>query len=552
LRIIPLGGVGEIGKNMTVVEYDGRLIVVDCGLSFPGADLVGVDLVLPDFSYLKDRADDIEAIVLTHGHEDHIGALPWVIRELGETTVPAVVGGELTIAMAKSKLDEHRLRQTNLQTLTPGKSIEYGPFGIETIHLTHSIPDARAVVISCDLGRVLFTGDYKFDQTPIGGDKPDFARLAQLGSEGVLLMCADSTYADRPGWSASEALVGPSLHDVFRRCEGRIIVTCFASNIHRVDQVLRAAADLGRKVALVGRSMRKNVSIGRSLGYVEFPDDVVIQPRALDDFPDERVVIMSTGSQGEAFSALRRMAHGAHAQIELRAGDTVVFSATPIPGNEGAVNETINRLYHIGCNVITSRDAPIHVSGHGHAEELKLMINLVRPQYIMPVHGTFRLMRLHGEMAVATGMDPAAVFAENANGLPLEIDEQGAYYGNKEHAGVVFVDGLDVGDVHDIALRDRRGLSEDGIIMAMIAVSGQDGALAAEPEVLFRGVPFLDSQPDLMMEVTEVIRAALKAADYGSLVETGALSSELHEQLSELLYRSLKRRPMIVPVVVEV
>ena len=549
---MPLGGVGEIGKNMTVLEYDGRIIVVDCGLSFPGPDLVGVDLVLPDFAYLKDRGDDIEAIVLTHGHEDHVGALPWVIREIGETTVPVILGGKLTIAMVRSKLDEHRLRDTNLEVLEPGESVECGPFRIEMIHVTHSIPDAGAVVISCDLGRVVFTGDYKFDQTPIDGGKPDFARLAELGDEGVLLMCADSTYADRPGWSSSEALVGPSLHDVFRRCEGRIIVTCFASNIYRVNQVLRVSAELGRKVALVGRSMRKNVNIGRSLGYVDFPAGVVVEPREIDDFPDERVVIVSTGSQGEALSALRRMAHRAHRQIELREGDTVVFSATPIPGNEGAVNETINRLYHIGCEVVTGRDAPIHVSGHGHAEELKLMINLVRPQYLMPVHGTYRLMQLHGDMAVATGMDPEAVFAENANGLPLEIDENGARYGEQEHAGVVFVDGLDVGDVDDIALRDRRGLSEDGIIMAMIAVSGQDGALAAEPEVLFRGVPFLDSQPDLMTEVIQVIRDAFKGADYRSIVETGTLSAELHEQLSELLYRTLKRRPMIVPVVVEV
>ncbi len=361
---------------MTVVEYDGRIMVVDVGLRFPTAEMMGIDLVLPDFAYLRERADDIEAIVVTHGHEDHLGALPWVLRELGEDKVPVVYGGKLTMAMARSKLDEHRLKETPLEAVEPGELIEAGPFSIEMVHMTHSIPDSNAVAITTDLGTILVTGDYKFDQTPVDGQPADMTRLAEFGREGLLLLCGDSTNADRSGTSPSESGVGPHLEDVFARCEGRIVVTSFASNIHRVQQVVDAAASLGRKVVLVGRSMRKNVNIGRTLGHIEVPEGQLVQPKEVDDWPDHKLVIISTGSQGEPLSALRRMAHRDHPQVELHDGDTIVFSATPIPGNERAVNETIDRLYHIGCDVITTADAPVHASGHGYASELQLMLNL--------------------------------------------------------------------------------------------------------------------------------------------------------------------------------
>ena len=408
LRVLPLGGLGEIGKNMTVVEYDGRIVVVDTGLRFPTTDMLGIDLVLPDFGYLRDRADDIEAIVITHGHEDHLGALPWVLRELGVS--PPVYGGRLTVAMARSKLDEHKLRDAPLEDLRPGEQLELGPFELELVHMTHSIPDSCAVALKCELGTVVLTGDYKFDQTPVDGMPADVSRLAELGRDGVLLLCGDSTNADRPGFSPSERDVGPHLQEVFARAEGRIIVTSFASNIHRVQQVIDAAAALGRKVSLVGRSMRKNVNIGRSLGHIEFPEGTLIPPQEVEDWPDEKVVVISTGSQGEPLSALRRMAHNDHRMIKLHRGDTVVFSATPIPGNERAVNETVDRLFHIGCEVITPREAPIHASGHGYAEELKLMLNLLKPRYVMPVHGDYKRIRLHAELADAVGIDPEDVF----------------------------------------------------------------------------------------------------------------------------------------------
>src|SRR5690349_12841790 len=476
---------------MMVVEYGDRIVVVDCGLRFPTSDMLGIDLVLPDFSYLRERVEDIEAMVITHGHEDHLGALPWVLRELGQEAVPVVYGGQLTVAMARSKLDEHKLREVNLEVLPIGDRVQAGPFELERIHLTHSIPDAGGVALTCPLGTVLFTGDYKFDQTPVGGAPADMARLAEMGRERLLLLCGDSTNADRAGVSDSESVVGPNLERVFHHCQGRIIVTCFASNIHRVQQVVHAAALEGRKVALVGRSMRKNVNIGRSLGHIDVPEGMLVQPREIDQFPDEKLVIVSTGSQGEPLSALRRMAFRDHPQIELKRGDTVVFSATPIPGNERAVNETIDRLYHIGCDVVTARDAPIHASGHGYAEELKMMLNPTRPRYFMPVHGDFKRMLLHGQLAEAVGVPPESIFRLE-NGTPLEIDEQGARLGAKVTSGMIFVDGVDIGDVSDVALRDRRMLSADGIFIIVATISEEDGSSVVPPEVIARGVPFLE------------------------------------------------------------
>jgi ribonuclease J len=551
LRVLPLGGLGEIGKNMTVVEYDGRIVVVDTGLRFPTTDMLGIDLVLPDFTYLRERAKDIEAIVITHGHEDHLGALPWVLRELGAVHSPTVFGGPLTVAMARSKLDEHNLREVELEDIPTGEQISLGPFELELIHMTHSIPDSCAVALTTELGTVLLTGDYKFDQTPVDGPPADVARLAELGSEGVLLLCGDSTNADRPGFSPSERGVGPHLEEVFARAEGRIIVTSFASNIHRVQQVVDAAAALGRKVALVGRSMRKNVNIGRSLGHIDVPEGMMIQPHEVEDWPDHKIVAISTGSQGEPLSALRRMAYNDHRQITLRSGDTVVFSATPIPGNERAVNETIDRLYHIGCNVITPRDAPIHASGHGFEEELKLMLNLVRPRYVMPIHGDHKRIHLHAELADAVGIDPEAVF-KLENGLPLDFDANGARVGEPEQAGMIFVDGVDIGDPADVALRDRRMLSADGIFIVVATVSEQTGESVVPPEVIFRGVPFIEQADELMSDIREEVERSLASAARQGIREIDLLQQELHDDLAKFVYDRLRRRPMVLPVVVEV
>jgi ribonuclease J len=549
LRVLPLGGLGEIGKNMTVVEYDGRIVVVDTGLRFPTTDMLGIDLVLPDFAYLRERAQDIEAIVITHGHEDHLGALPWVLRELGPS-IP-VYGGPLTIAMARSKLDEHNLREVRLDDLATGEQLALGPFALELIHMTHSIPDSCAVALTTELGTVLLTGDYKFDQTPVDGPPADVSRLAELGSDGVLLLCGDSTNADRPGFSPSEREVGPHLEEVFARAEGRIIVTSFASNIHRVQQVVDAAGELGRKVALVGRSMRKNVNIGRSLGHIEVPEGMMIQPQEVEDWPNHKVVVISTGSQGEPLSALRRMAYNDHRQITLRSGDTVVFSATPIPGNERAVSETVDRLYHIGCTVITPREAPIHASGHGFVEELKLMLNLVRPRYVMPMHGDHKRIHLHAQLADAVGIDPAAVF-RGENGLPLELDGTRARFGEPERAGMIFVDGVDIGDPADVALRDRRMLSADGIFIVVATVSEQTGESVTPPEVIFRGVPFTDQADGLVSEIRREVERSIARAAADGVREIDLLQQELHDDLAEFVYERLRRRPMVLPVVVEV
>jgi ribonuclease J len=549
LRVLPLGGLGEIGKNMTVVEYDGSIVVVDTGLRFPTAEQVGIDLVLPDFSYLRERADDIEGIVITHGHEDHLGALPWILRELG-TDIP-VFGGPLTMAMARSKLDEHRLRDTDLTDVKAGETLELGPFDIELIHLTHSIPDMMAVAITTDIGTMLVTGDYKFDQTPVDGKPADVSRLAELGREGLLLLCADSTNADRPGFSPSESIAGPNLEALFGRAQGRIIVTCFASNIHRVQQVVDAATIHGRKVVLVGRSMRKNINIGRMLGHIEVPDGTFVQPREASDYPDHKLVIISTGSQGEPLSALRRMAHRDHPQVELHEGDLVVFAATPIPGNERAVNETIDRLYHIGCDVITARDAPIHASGHGYQEEIKLMLNLTRPKYVMPFHGDHKRIHLHGELAEAVGVPPENIF-KGENGLPLEIDASGARFGKRERAGMIYVDGVDIGDPTDVALRDRRMLSADGIFVVVATISEQDGSSVADPEIIFRGVPYPEDAEELLDDIRATVNSSLGRAASEEIREIDLLQQTLHDDLAAFVYDRLRRRPMVLPVVVEV
>ena len=549
IRILPLGGLGEIGKNMTVVERDGRIVIVDTGLMFPTAEMLGIDLVLPDFSYLRGRADDIDAIVLTHGHEDHVGALPYVLREIGMP--PAIYGGPLTIGLVRSKLEEHKIRDAPLEVIDPGERVQAGPFELEMIHMAHSIPDARAVALHTDLGAILITGDYRFDQTPVDGRPADIARLAELGSEGVLCLCGDSTNADRPGVVPSEATVGPALLNEFAKCDGRIIVTCFASNVHRVQQVIDAAVKLERHVALVGRSMRKNFNIARNLGIAHAPDGLLISPKEIEDYPDHKVIAISTGSQGEPLSALRRMAFNDHRDVELHSGDTVIFSATPIPGNERSVNETIDRIYEIGARVVTPADAPIHVSGHGSREELKLMLNLTRPRHVFPFHGDHKRIRLHSELAEAVGIDPDRIH-RGRNGLPLELDGDSAKFGEGLDSGMIFVDGVDIGDPDDVALRDRRMLSADGIFIVVATISAQDGTSVAPPEIIFRGVPFMEEADHVVDELREVVEKSLETLADEGVTEPVVLQQDLHDDIASFVYERLRRRPMVLPVVVEV
>ena len=536
---------------MTVVEAEGRLVVVDTGLMFPTAEMLGIDLVLPDFSSLRDRADDIEAIVLTHGHEDHVGALPYVLREIGMP--PVIYGGLLTISMVRSKLDEHKMREAPLEELPAGKKVTVGPFELELIHMSHSIPDARAVALTTGAGTVLITGDYKFDQTPVDGIPADVSRLAELGREGILCLCGDSTNADRPGVAPSESSVGPALLDVFSKCEGRIIVTSFASNVHRVQQAIDAAAALDRRVALVGRSMRKNFNIASSLEMASAPSGLFIKPKEVEDFPDEKVVVISTGSQGEPLSALRRMAHRDHPDVELHSGDTVIFSATPIPGNERAVNETIDRIFQIGAQVVTAADAPIHASGHGWQEELKLMLNLTKPQNVIPFHGDHKRLRLHADLAASVGIDRERLFI-GKNGLPLELSDGKARFGDDIHASMIFVDGVAVGDPDEFALRDRRKLSDDGVFIVVATISANDGSQVADPEVMFRGVPFGDDgEPDgLVEELRGVITDTLADAAEDDVTEITLLQQDLHDDIAEFVWEKLRRRPLVLPVVVEV
>jgi ribonuclease J len=549
LRVLPLGGLGEIGKNMMVVEYEGRVVVVDTGLMFPTPEMLGIDLVLPDFSYLRERAEDIEAIVLTHGHEDHVGALPYVLREIGMP--PVIYGGLLTVGMVRSKLDEHKLKDAPLEELPAGEKVRLGPFELELVHLSHSIPDMRGVILGTELGRVLMTGDYKFDQTPVDGRPADISRLAELGREGLLLLCGDSTNADRPGTAPSESSVGPALLDTFAACEGRVIVTSFASNIHRVQQVIDAAVTLDRRVALVGRSMRKNFNIASNLGIAEAPPGLFIQPREIEDFPDEKVVVISTGSQGEPLSALRRMANNDHRDVELHSGDTVVFSATPVPGNERAVNETIDRIYEIGATVVTAKEAPIHASGHGWQEELKLMLNLTKPRYVMPIHGDHQRLRLHAGLAHSVGIAPENVF-QGRNGLPLEIDGDGAGFGEEIHAGVIYVDGVNIGEPDDVALRDRHEISADGIFIVVATISAEDGGVVADPEVIVRGVALPEGEEALVEELKDVVEDALEGAAEAGTRELHLIQEDLHDSIAKLVYERLRSRPMVLPVVVEV
>ena len=547
-RIIPLGGLGEVGKNMTVYEADGSIVVVDAGLAFPRDEHLGVDLVLPDFSYLKDREEMVRAVILTHGHEDHVGSLPYLMREV---KVPLVIGTRLTLALVKSKLDEHGLgHAAELRELMPGdEPQQVGPFRIEMVRMAHSIPDSAAVVLETPGGRCLHTGDYKLDHTPIDGQRTDVGRLAELGTAGVDLLLGDSTNAERPGVTQSERVVGEAFRQLFPRRSGRIIVSSFASNLHRMQQAADVGVDLGRKVAFVGRSMRKNANIARSLGYMNIPEDAIRSPKELAEFPRDQQLILCTGSQGEPMSALTRIAYNDHGQVKVEAGDTVVISAKPIPGNELRVHDSINRLAKSGAEVLHEDNAPVHVSGHGKAEELRTIIGLTRPKAVMPMHGEFRMLAAHAQIARDGGVpDDRIVMAEN--GTVVELRDGVPRIVDVVPAGMTFVDGLGVGDVHDVALRDRRRLAEDGILIVVATIAPEDGGLTAPPELIARG--FGEQAEPLLDELRDEAARVLTELLADDVTEIKLLQEHLHEALGKIVYKSARRRPMVLPVIVEV
>ena len=549
-RIIPLGGLGEVGKNMTVFEADDSIVVVDAGLAFPRDEHLGVDLVLPDFTYLREREHMIRGVVLTHGHEDHVGSLPYLMREV---KIPVVVATRLTLGLVKSKLDEHGLlREADLREVSPyDEPFNLGPFRIEFIRMAHSIPDAVAVVLETPGGRIVHTGDYKIDHTPVDGQRTDVGKLAEVGNRGVALLLGDSTNAERAGVTQSERVVGEAFRQIFPQRKGKILISSFASNVHRMQQAADVAADCGRKIAFVGRSMRKNANIARNLGYMTVPDDLVLRPNELAELPPHQQLILCTGSQGEPMSAMTRIAYNDHPGVHVEAGDTVIISAKPIPGNELRVHDAINRLARSGAEVLHEDNAPVHVSGHGRAEELRTIISLLRPKAVMPVHGEFRMLAAHAQLAREGGIpEEGIIMAEN--GCVIELSEQGARIVDQVQAGMTFVDGLGVGDVHDVALRDRRRLSEDGILIVVATLSGSNGrgGLTAAPELIARG--FGDGAEALLEELRAEALQVLEKLLSDDITEIKLLQEHMHDALGGLIYDRTQRRPMILPVLVEV
>ena len=544
LRIIPLGGLGEVGKNMTVYETAGETIVVDAGIAFPRDEHLGVDLLLPDVGYLEGRR--IRAVVLTHGHEDHVGGLPYLLREVD---VDAIVATPLTLGLVKSKLDEHGVGQAaELVEADPtAEPLELGPFRVEFVRVAHSIPDSVALVIETAAGRVLHTGDWKLDHTPVDGLKTDVGKLAEIGNRGVDLLLGDSTNAERPGNTGSERLVGEAFRTIFPLRRGKILVASFASNVHRMQQAADVAVECGRKVTVVGRSMRKNLNIARNLGYVSLPDDALVNPDEAAQLPPDRVLVLCTGSQGEPMSALTRIAYGDHKAVSVEPGDTVIIPAKPVPGNELRVHDSINQLAKAGAEVLHEEIAPVHVSGHACQEELRTMLSLLRPRHVMPIHGEYRMLAAHAKLAREAGVrDERIILAEN--GSVVELARGGARLVDRVDAGVTFVDGLRVGDVQDVALRDRRRLADDGVLI-VVTTMGSNGGEIAPPELIARG--FADSD-ELLDELRDEADRVVRGLASEHATEIKLLQEHIHDAVGQIVYDRTRRRPMILPVVIEV
>jgi ribonuclease J len=542
LRVIPLGGLGEVGKNMTVFEIAGQLLVVDAGLAFPRDEHLGVDLVLPDFGYLEGR--EVLAVVLTHAHEDHVGALPYLLREVRVNEVWAT---RLTLGMIGSKLDEHGLqRSTELREIDPeGDSVDLGPFRLEFVRMAHSVPDAVGIAIETAAGRVFHTGDWKLDHTPVDGLRTDVGRLAELGNRGVDLLMGDSTNAERPGFTRSERVVGDAFRQIIPQRTGRVLITSFASNIHRMQQAIDVAAEVDRKVAVIGRSMKKNLNIARNLEYVHAPDHVLVQPKDLDDIEPGRQLILCTGSQGEPLSALTRIAYNDHPAVRVERGDTVIMSARAVPGNELRVHDAINRLTRNGAEVLHEENSPVHVSGHACSEEMRTLLGLLRPKAMMPIHGEFRMLAAHARLAQDAGV-PASSIVIAENGDVVELSREGVRIADHVESGVTFVDGLGVGDISDVALRDRRHLSEDGVLIVVTTLSN---GTSAAPELISRGFAESDElMAEMRREAHDIVRGLLD----DDIREIKLLQEHIHDGVGQLVYDRTRRRPMILPVVVEV
>jgi ribonuclease J len=547
LRVIPLGGLGEVGKNMTVFEHEQGMLVVDAGLAFPRDEHLGVDLVLPDFSYLQERPGRVRAVVLTHAHEDHVGALPYLLRQV---RVPEIWATRLTLGLVKSKLDEHGLlNAAELREIDPeGDPVELGPFRLEFVRMAHSVPDNVAVVIETDAGRVLHTSDWKLDHTPVDGFRTDVGRLAELGNRGIDLLMCDSTNAERRGFTGSERLVGEAFRQIIPQRQGRVLVASFASNVHRMQQAIDVAVQTGRKVAVVGRSMRKNLNIAGNLGYLDVPEGTLIRPQELEEYEPHEVLILCTGSQGEPLSALTRIAYRDHQAVSVERGDTVIISARPVPGNELRVHDTINQLSKAGAEVLHEENAAVHVSGHANQEEIRTLYGLVRPKAVMPIHGEYRMQAANARMAQEAGV-PAASIVLAENGSVVELRPDGVGIVDRIEPGVTFVDGLGVGDIGDVALRDRRHMAEDGVLIVVATLAGTNGVRSAAAEVIARG--FAETEPlldEMRLEAETVLRDCI--AD--DIVEIKLLQEHLHDGLGQLVYDRTRRRPMILPVVVEV
>lgn len=549
LRIIPLGGLDEVGKNMTVFEYGEDMVVIDAGIMFPDDDHPGVDLILPDYSYVLKRADKLRGIVITHGHEDHTGALPYLLKDL-ERPVP-VLGTKLTLGLIAGKLEEHKLKKVKMREIHEGGHVSLGVFGFDFFAVNHSIPDAVGAFIRTPVANIVHTGDFKLDQTPIDGRLTDYGALSRFGKLGVHLLMSDSTNAETPGITRSEAEVGKALREIIDRAEQRVIVASFSSHIHRVQQVCDAAVDAGRKVVVTGRSMITNTRIARELGYLEIGDDDIVDAYDASGLPPERVVVLCTGSQGEPLSALARMANGDHKTVQVERGDTVVISASPVPGNEKAVSRVINRLSKAGATVLHKGNASVHVSGHAASEELKLMLNLVQPTYFMPIHGETRHLTAHARLADDVGMYEEDVFVLD-NGDCLELSEQGARVVERVEHGVVYVDGLGVGDVGQVVLRDRQLLAQDGIATIVIAIDGQTGRPMGDPELITRGIVFGPEGDALLEEARARIAKTLAKTAKEGATDQAVVKNAVRESLSQLLWERTRRRPMIIPVVMEV
>jgi ribonuclease J len=547
LKIIPLGGLGEIGKNMTVVEYGSNIVIIDCGMSFPEDEMLGIDIVIPDITYLIKNKDKIKGIVLTHGHEDHIGSIPYVLKKVN---VP-IYGTKLTLGLLGNKLLEHKLEDVSLNVLDAGKSVNLGCFKITFIRSNHSIPDAVGMAIDTPIGTVVHTGDFKIDFTPINGDVIDLDAFAELGRKGVLVAMSDSTNVERPGHTDSERTVGAKFMEIFKNCESRIIVASFASNVHRVQQIINAAVAYNRKVAISGKSMINAVKVSQELGYLDVPDGTIVHVNDIKKLKDNEVVIITTGSQGEPMSALTRMANNDHKKLEIKKGDLVIISANPIPGNEKTVSRVINMLYEKGADVLYDALMQVHVTGHAKQDELKLMLTLLKPKFFIPVHGEYRHLMLHAKLAANLGIDEKNTII-GKNGDVIEITSKSIVKNGNVTSGNVLVDGLGVGDVGNIVLRDRKLLSENGLIIIVLSTEKGTGKILAGPEIVSRGFIYVRENIDLIEESKTVVRRALNKCAESNTREWNNIKMAIKDALSSFIYEKIKRNPMILPIIVEV